>query len=64
MVVVRFEDLDQNYKNCMTQLATVLEHDPVTLERPSRDQDVIPGGPALETDIDENTLRSACREMI
>ncbi len=64
VVVVRFEDLDQNYKNCMTQLATVLEHDPVTLEKPSRDQDVIPGGPALATDIDEKTLRSACRKMI
>ncbi len=53
VVVVRFEDLDKDYKNCMAQLATVLEHDPVTIERPSRDEDIVPGGPALETDIDE-----------
>ncbi len=48
----------------MAQLSTVLEREPVALEKPSRNQDVIPGGPALTADIDEETLRTACRELI
>ena len=64
LVVIRFEDLDQNFEDTMSQLSTVLEREPIALERPSQNQNIIPGGPALTSDIDEETLRTACRELI
>jgi hypothetical protein len=68
VVVVRFEDLDASYEQTMRGFAGLLGQPPQTLTRPSRDVNVIPGGPAdhagwgIPPDVE--ALRRLCRETV
>jgi hypothetical protein len=66
--LVRYEDLDEHYEATIESFAPSLGRLPKLLIRPSRDFNVVPGGPAdpMKTGIppDVDGLRQLCRETV
>jgi hypothetical protein len=68
IVIVRYEDLDARFEETVRGFAPALGRPPNVIERPSRDVNVIPGGPADPTGLgivpDKEALRALCRELV
>jgi hypothetical protein len=68
VVLIRYEDLDGHFEEVVLGLGRVLGRPPQALSRPSRDINVIPGGPedpaSLGIPPDTEALRALCRETV
>jgi hypothetical protein len=66
--LVRFEDLDSHFEEVVQEFAWVLGHPPRAILRPSRDVNIIPGGPhdpsgrGIPPDVE--ALRDLCRATV
>jgi hypothetical protein len=66
--LIRYEDLDTRFEEVVHEFAWILGHPPRALQRPSRDVNVIPGGPrdpsgrGIPPDV--KGLRDLCRATI
>jgi hypothetical protein len=68
VVVVRYEDLDTHFAETVHSFARVLGRPPLTLDRPPRDANIIPGGPGDPSGRgvapDVAALRGLCRAAV
>jgi len=68
VTLVRYEDLDAHFEPTVRGLSRVLGRPPQALLRPSREGNVIPGGPVdptgLGTPPDKAALERLCRETV
>ena len=68
IVIVRYEDLDVRYEDTMRSFAPYLGRDPQAIARPTRDFNVIPGGPPDPTErgvaSDTEALGKLCQESV
>jgi hypothetical protein len=65
---LRYEDLDSHFESTMRKFSAVLGRPPQALCRPSREVNVVPGGPedpAGRGDLpDKEALRRLCQETV
>jgi hypothetical protein len=66
--LVRYEDLDADYRASVASISALVGHAPESLDRPARDYNVIPPGPAdpMQTGMppDMEALRRLCHETV